>query len=475
MTPARLDVVEQARRRGGARPRGWSWRSTSASERERRTSRRSRAVPIQPAVRPGSTFQSSEMTIVPASGSARTSQAAVVALIRAAPRPRRRRSGSGAGTAPTIRPRPIVTSHAATTITISAKTWPSRVAPHAREADQREVARVQHQLEAEQDHERVAAREHAGERRCEDERRQDDVPGDAHDVEPAPSARGRGRRGPSAVPAAGRVGSASLAAEQLPSGPPSSRCRASWAGRPAPRQSASGRPRRLRASTTAPTAATSSRIDAASNGDQELLRAAASPIAPGEPKPRGRPPRPRESSAVEARADDRDRELHQQRDGEQRRRAWRERAATRCGAAPARRRCRRRRRRRAPSPRPRRRRSAPPRGTRRSAAGTASPARTGARPAPAPSRTGCARGSRPSAPPIAPNAAMKKRTLLHMRPTRPPAAAACARGGRLEQHLLREDQVRARVVRQLEVVAHRDRVERARDLAVAAEDAAQSC
>src|ERR687885_75950 len=41
-----------------------------------------------------------------------------------------------------------------------------------------------------------------------------------------------------------------------------------------------------------------------------------------------------------------------------------------------------------------------------------------------------------------------------------------------EEHLLREDQVRARVVGELVVVAHRDRVERARDLAVAAEDAA---
>src|SRR3954452_15376480 len=42
-----------------------------------------------------------------------------------------------------------------------------------------------------------------------------------------------------------------------------------------------------------------------------------------------------------------------------------------------------------------------------------------------------------------------------------------------QQHLLREDQVRARVVRQLVVVAHRDRVERAGHLAVAAEDAAR--
>src|SRR4051794_38245859 len=41
-----------------------------------------------------------------------------------------------------------------------------------------------------------------------------------------------------------------------------------------------------------------------------------------------------------------------------------------------------------------------------------------------------------------------------------------------EQHLLGEDEVRAVVVAHLVVVAHRDRVERARDLAVAAEDAA---
>ena len=44
-----------------------------------------------------------------------------------------------------------------------------------------------------------------------------------------------------------------------------------------------------------------------------------------------------------------------------------------------------------------------------------------------------------------------------------------------EQHLLGEDQVRAVVVGELVVVAHRDRVERAGDLAVAAEDAAATC
>src|SRR5450755_122722 len=41
-----------------------------------------------------------------------------------------------------------------------------------------------------------------------------------------------------------------------------------------------------------------------------------------------------------------------------------------------------------------------------------------------------------------------------------------------EQHLLREDQIRAVVIGHLVVVPHRDRVERARHLAVAAEDAA---
>src|SRR5213079_2107027 len=41
-----------------------------------------------------------------------------------------------------------------------------------------------------------------------------------------------------------------------------------------------------------------------------------------------------------------------------------------------------------------------------------------------------------------------------------------------EQHVLRVDQVVARVLRDLELVAERDGVERARELAVAAEDAA---
>src|SRR6266566_3220959 len=49
----------------------------------------------------------------------------------------------------------------------------------------------------------------------------------------------------------------------------------------------------------------------------------------------------------------------------------------------------------------------------------------------------------------------------------------CAVDRLREKHLLGEDQVRAVVVGQLVVVAHRDRVEGAGDLAVTAEDAAR--
>jgi hypothetical protein len=51
---------------------------------------------------------------------------------------------------------------------------------HARERDQREVAGIEHQLEAEQHHERVAAGEHAARADHEDERRQDEEPDDVH-------------------------------------------------------------------------------------------------------------------------------------------------------------------------------------------------------------------------------------------------------------------------------------------------------
>src|ERR671917_2488094 len=77
----------------------------------------------------------------------------------------------------------------------------------------------------------------------------------------------------------------------------------------------------------------------------------------------------------------------------------------------------------------------------------------------------------PASAPIAPRkkktSAMRALRLLARRAQR----RALERLG--EQHLLREDQVGAVVVGHLVVVAHRDRVERARDLAVAAEDAAR--
>ena len=53
------------------------------------------------------------------------------------------------------------TSQAATIITIEREDLAVAVAPHAREGDQREVAAVEHQLQAEQHDQRVAPREHA--------------------------------------------------------------------------------------------------------------------------------------------------------------------------------------------------------------------------------------------------------------------------------------------------------------------------
>src|SRR5438309_566164 len=96
----------------------------------------------------------------------------------------------------------------------------------------------------------------------------------------------------------------------------------------------------------------------------------------------------------------------------------------------------------------------------------------------------------PIAPVIAPMAAMKKMTVLTAAPlsrcsppgrTRnedaPASSLALSPERRAldrlgQQHLLGEDEVRAGVVRQLVVVPHRDGVEGAGDLAVAAEDAA---
>src|SRR5271165_5505927 len=77
----------------------------------------------------------------------------------------------------------------------------------------------------------------------------------------------------------------------------------------------------------------------------------------------------------------------------------------------------------------------------------------------------------PIAPEITPMAAMKNSTELIF--SSPSSLALVPQRGALDrlgqQHLLGEDQVGAIVVGELVVVAHRDRVERAGDLAVAAE------
>src|SRR5271156_5827421 len=84
----------------------------------------------------------------------------------------------------------------------------------------------------------------------------------------------------------------------------------------------------------------------------------------------------------------------------------------------------------------------------------------------------------PTAPAITPKPAMKNRiVLIGWVGSRSSSLALvpqrCALQRLGQQHLLGEDQIRAVVVGELVVVAHRDRVERTGDLAVAAEDAAR--
>ncbi len=155
------------------------------------------------------------------------------------------------------------------------------VAVHAREGDERQVAGVEHQLQAEQDHQRVAPREHARRRRS---RR-----------------RGPRRRGTSrcSSAASARAGSRSAGSRSMPSsvGGPSGRCAAvpviaptASAIVPVPtgrrsatsvsRSSSSSMPPRRRARTTAPTAAISSRNEATSNGSRKRV-SSSSPICAG--------------------------------------------------------------------------------------------------------------------------------------------------------------------------------------------------
>src|SRR3954469_16788339 len=142
------------------------------------------------------------------------------------------------------------------------------VPPHAGKRDERDVRRVEHQLEAQQDDERVAAGENAAGADAEDERRDDEEPGQAH----APPSRDADTVWPSRAPA-GSAGS------PVPAGGPMRR----YSGvppRPSPaspivpvpggrsseatltRASSSWMPPRRRARTTAPTAAISSRYEA---------------------------------------------------------------------------------------------------------------------------------------------------------------------------------------------------------------------
>src|SRR4051794_33916026 len=166
------------------------------------------------------------------------------------------------------------------------------VAVHAAEADQREVGRVEHQLEAEQDDQRVAPREHAAGADAEHEGRHDDVPGDAH--QPATLVGSPSGRSPSASSAG--VPTCPLAASAIvpvPSGwKTSAKVSRCWS-------SSVATPPRRRARTTAPTAAMSSRIDAASNAKRNLVSSSV-PMYPGVPNPRGSPaakPAPCVSSA----------------------------------------------------------------------------------------------------------------------------------------------------------------------------------
>ena len=78
----------------------------------------------------------------------------------------------------TIRPRPTTTSEAATAITVEREDLPVAVVEVAREGDQREVRAVEHDLEREQDDQRVAPEQHAECADAEQEAGDAEVPGD---------------------------------------------------------------------------------------------------------------------------------------------------------------------------------------------------------------------------------------------------------------------------------------------------------
>ena len=204
------------------------------------------------------------------------------------------------------------------------------VARRARERDQGEVARVQHQLEAEQDHQRAAPDEHPAGADREQQRREDEVPGDVHQA--APSRRFRPPRSTIAPTAAIRR-SMDVPARRRPGSARAAARRSTRASRSRRGASARG-PRRF--SPVPMTAIETSMKSAATSTGREAL--------PGDRLP--------------------DRLLH---------------AADVGGHEQA-----------GPSPRRRRRRSAPRRRTRRRGSGTGRRARSGERSGPARCRTGCA-------------------------------------------------------------------------------------
>src|SRR5688500_5434365 len=134
------------------------------------------------------------------------------------------------------------------------------VAVHAGEGHEREVGAVEHQLQAEQDHERVAPHEHAAGADREDQRRDDQVPLHAHRCGSPPAS--------IIVPAGASI--RVPASPRMTSAPEISR--------------GSSRPLRRRARMTAPTAAISSSSEATSKATRNFVRNRR-PISAGVPKP----------------------------------------------------------------------------------------------------------------------------------------------------------------------------------------------
>src|SRR4051794_30536391 len=139
---------------------------------------------------------------------------------------------------------------------------PLLVALRAREGDEREVARVEHQLEAEQDDQRVAAGEDAPESDAEHQRRDDEVPLDAHRCGGPPASSSVPRSASPTVPL--YCGSRMRSATEI--------------------SRASSSPVRRRARMTAPTAAISSSSEAASKARRKSVRNSL-PIWAAVPKP----------------------------------------------------------------------------------------------------------------------------------------------------------------------------------------------